>query len=163
NAMSVMNTVTYLLTTAVAALMVGLVRAGVLATPDHQLWFLVLVVALGAALAWRLLFTQTLELVLEWVLWPVYRIRAHGPGAGCVLIFPEAILRRKEDQLLRQFGQGVWHILRAVPDTPVVVFWIEGGWGSFASYKGGPPMKNKRLDWWRRIDLAVTEPQVLDP
>jgi len=82
---------------------------------------------------------------------------------GCVLVFPEAILRRKEELLLRQFGRGVWHILRAVPETPVVVCWIEGGWGSYTSYKDGPPMTNKGLDWWRPIDIAVTEPQILEP
>jgi hypothetical protein len=60
------------------------------------------------------------------------------------------------------FGQGVWHILRELPQTPVVVCWIEGGWGSFASYRGGPPMKHKSLDWRRRIDIAVAEPRVLD-
>ena len=40
NAMSVMNTAIYLLTTAVAALMIGLFQAGILPTPQHQLWFL---------------------------------------------------------------------------------------------------------------------------
>jgi 1-acyl-sn-glycerol-3-phosphate acyltransferase len=83
-------------------------------------------------------------------------------GGGCVLLFPEGQLRRQEDQLLMPFGQGVWHILRELPQTPVVVCWIEGGWGSFASYRGGPPMKHKSLDWRRRIDIAVSEPRVLD-
>src|SRR5262249_4936045 len=27
----------------------------------------------------------------------------------------------------------------------------------------GPPTKNKRLDWWRRIDIGISEPQVLEP
>jgi 1-acyl-sn-glycerol-3-phosphate acyltransferase len=82
--------------------------------------------------------------------------------SGCVLLFPEGSLRRKEEQLLMPFGQGVWHILRELPQTPVVVCWIEGGWGSFASYRGGPPMKHKALNWRRRIDIAVAEPRVLD-
>ena len=82
---------------------------------------------------------------------------------GCVLLFPEGGLRKREETLLGPFGQGVWHILKAAPETPVVVCWIEGGWGSFASYRGGPPMKNKRLDWRRTIDVAVAEPRVLDP
>jgi 1-acyl-sn-glycerol-3-phosphate acyltransferase len=81
---------------------------------------------------------------------------------GCILLFPEGILRRKEEQLLMPFGQGVWHILSELPQTPVVVCWIEGGWGSFASYRGGPPMKQKSLDWRRPIDIAVAEPRVLD-
>jgi 1-acyl-sn-glycerol-3-phosphate acyltransferase len=75
----------------------------------------------------------------------------------CVVIFPEGQLRKTDGELLRQFGQGVWHILREVPKTPVVVLWIEGGWGSFCSYKNGPPTKNKRFDWWRHIDIGVSE------
>lgn len=82
---------------------------------------------------------------------------------GCLLVFPEALLRRKEEQLLRNFGRGVWHVLRELPEVPVVVCWIEGGWGSYASYKGGPPFTNKRMDWRRRIDVGIAEPQVIPP
>jgi 1-acyl-sn-glycerol-3-phosphate acyltransferase len=243
NAMSVMNTVISMMTALIALLMLALAQADILAGAQAQLWFVVALVAGGALLAWWLLLPQALEQFVEWVIWPMYRIRTHGPGAdqlpergplllianhssyfdpfwiakilprkltpmmtsdfydlpgirwvmsrvvrairverkrfrreapelreainvlrggGCVCLFPESFLRRTEEMLLRQFGQGVWHILRALPDTPVVVFWIEGGWGSYASYKGGKPMKGKRLDWWRHIDIAVTEPQVLD-
>jgi 1-acyl-sn-glycerol-3-phosphate acyltransferase len=81
---------------------------------------------------------------------------------GCVLIFPEALLRRREDQPLRLFGQGVWRILHELPQTPVLVCWIEGGWGSFTSYFNGPPLHGKWLDWRRRIDIAVETPHVLD-
>jgi 1-acyl-sn-glycerol-3-phosphate acyltransferase len=81
---------------------------------------------------------------------------------GCVLIFPEAQLRRREDQLLRMFGQGVWRILQEVPQTPVLACWIEGGWGSFTSYLNGPPLRGKRLDWRRRIEIAFDTPHVLD-
>ena len=81
----------------------------------------------------------------------------------CVIIFPEGSLRRDEARPLRQFGQGVWHILQERPQTPVIVCWIEGGWGSFCSYYNGPPTKNKRLDWLRRIEVVVGEPQVLAP
>jgi 1-acyl-sn-glycerol-3-phosphate acyltransferase len=80
---------------------------------------------------------------------------------GCVLLFPEAMLRRREDRLLRQFGQGVWHILREVPGTPVLVCWIEGGWGSLTSYRGGPPFTNKPLDWRRPIYVVLGVPEVL--
>jgi 1-acyl-sn-glycerol-3-phosphate acyltransferase/MFS family permease len=81
----------------------------------------------------------------------------------CLLIFPEARLRRNEEPMLRPFGQGVWHILREQPDTPVVVCWIEGSWGSYLSYCHGPPFTNKRPDFRRRIDIAFAEPKVLDP
>jgi 1-acyl-sn-glycerol-3-phosphate acyltransferase len=244
NAMSVMNTVIYVLTTLLALLMVSLIGGGLLTTPLAQLGFLALLTGAGAALAWYLLFRNVLEQILEILLAPVYRIRAHGPGASliptrgpvlivanhssyvdpiwlgkvvprfltpmmtsrffdlpilhwlmvrvvhtirvqvtsfrreapeldeaiavlrrgdCLLIFPEGMLRRKEDQLLRPFGRGAWHVLKECPDTPVVVCWIEGGWRSWASYYNGPPMKNKPLDWWWRIDIAVAEPRVLDP
>lgn len=80
-----------------------------------------------------------------------------------VVIFPEGMLRRREDVLVRPFGQGVWRILRQRPLTPVVVCWIEGGWGSYTSFRGGPPATNKRLDWRRPIQVAVSAPQLLDP
>ena len=78
-----------------------------------------------------------------------------------VVIFPEASLRKSEDRPLRRFGQGVFHILSERPHTPVVVCWIEGNWGSFFSYYQGPPTKNKRMDFWRPIDIAVSEPMLL--
>jgi hypothetical protein len=53
--------------------------------------------------------------------------------------------------------------LRERPHTPVMPCWIEGNWGTFVSYKGGPPTKNKKMDFWRRIDVATDEPRVLDP
>jgi len=84
-------------------------------------------------------------------------------GGGCVLLFPEGTLRKREDRPLLPLGQGVWHILKELPQTPIVVCWIEGGWGSFTSYKGGLPMKNKRPDFRRRIDIYVSEPRVADP
>lgn len=79
-----------------------------------------------------------------------------------LLVFPEGQLRRKEERPLRLFGQGVWHILRERPDTPVIVCWIEGNWGSYFSYRNGPPTKNKRIDIRRPIDIAVGPAQVLD-
>src|SRR5205823_5497021 len=81
----------------------------------------------------------------------------------CVVVFPEGRMRRRDDQLLHRFGQGIWLILRERPNTPVVPCWIEGGWGSYFSYRGGPPTRNKRFDRWRRIDVAVSEPRVLEP
>ncbi len=78
-----------------------------------------------------------------------------------VVIFPEGYLRRKEDQLLRRFGQGVWQVLRDRPETPVVACWIEGAWGSFASYRGGPPTKNKRPDVRRPIGVGLSAPETV--
>jgi len=82
---------------------------------------------------------------------------------GCVVIFPEGAMRRRASLPLRKFGQGVWHILSERPQTPVVVCWIEGGWGSFFSYCNGQPTKNKRMDIRRRIDVAVGTARVLSP
>jgi 1-acyl-sn-glycerol-3-phosphate acyltransferase len=244
NGMAVMNTAIYVLTTALALLLTGLIRSGLLHTPAAQLGLLSILAGAGAIVAWRLLFPQAVEQILEVLLTPMYRIRTHGPGldqtprsgpllivanhaayldpfwlckivprkvtpmmtsffydrpfirwsmvhivgairvpevrfrreapelrdaiavlrrGGCVLIFPEAQLRRREDQLLRMFGQGVWRILQEVPQTPVLACWIEGGWGSFTSYFTGPPLYGKRLDWRRHIDIALETPRVLDP
>jgi 1-acyl-sn-glycerol-3-phosphate acyltransferase len=88
-------------------------------------------------------------------------IAALDRGEG-VLIFPEGQVRRRADQPLRPFARGIWHVLKERPATPVLVCWVEGGWGSFASYAGGPPLKNKRLDWRRPIGVAMAAPQVLD-
>jgi 1-acyl-sn-glycerol-3-phosphate acyltransferase len=82
---------------------------------------------------------------------------------ACVVLFPEGYLRRKEEQPIRRFGRGVWQILRDRPDTPVFACWIDGNWGSYFSYKGGPPTKNKRFDFFQRIRIAVTGPIKVDP
>ncbi|MBX9680852.1 MAG: MFS transporter [Gemmataceae bacterium] len=81
----------------------------------------------------------------------------------CLMIFPEGALRRKDEAPLRRFGQGVAHILRERPTTPIVPCWIEGNWGSFFSYKNGPPTKNKRFDFRRRIEIVVGEPIQMKP
>ncbi len=104
------------------------------------------------------------------VLWCTYRreapelndaVRRLDRGE-CVLIFPEGWLARRPGRL-RRFGQGAWRILRARPNTPVVCCWIEGGWGSFTSHAGGPPLRNKRPDFRRPIDVGVSPPTTLDP
>ncbi|MBA4066830.1 MAG: hypothetical protein C0501_24605 [Isosphaera sp.] len=74
----------------------------------------------------------------------------------CVVVFPEGYLRRTEDRPLRRFGQGVWQILKARPGTPVYACWVDGGWGSYTSYRGGPPTKGKRPDFRRRIGVGVS-------
>jgi 1-acyl-sn-glycerol-3-phosphate acyltransferase len=81
----------------------------------------------------------------------------------CLVVFPEGMLRRREDQGIRPFGRGVWHLLQQRPQTPVIVCWIEGGWGSYTSYRHGRPTTGKRMDFWRRITIAISAPQILDP
>ncbi len=212
--------------------------------PDLGLngWLLSGVAAMGCAVAWWRLNREVIELFMEFLLSPFYRIRGYGPGlrqcprrgpllivanhsswfdpvwlgkviprrltpmmtssfydlpvlkwvmvyvvrairvqdstyrreapelqvaisaldrGECVVIFPEGMLRRRDDRLVKQFGQGVWHILNQRPSTPVMVCWIEGGWGSYMSYYGGPPLVNKRMDWWRPIKIAASEPETL--
>jgi 1-acyl-sn-glycerol-3-phosphate acyltransferase len=79
-----------------------------------------------------------------------------------VMIFPEGWLRRKEERVLRRFGQGIYQMLREKPNTPLIACWIEGGWGSFMSFFNGPPMTNKKLDCRRPIDIGVSEPIFLN-
>lgn len=81
----------------------------------------------------------------------------------CVVIFPEGFLRRSEEVPLRRFGRGVWHILKDRPQTPVVACWIEGGWGSYFSFKDGPPTKNKPKEYRRLIRLGYSAPIVVPP
>jgi 1-acyl-sn-glycerol-3-phosphate acyltransferase len=89
-------------------------------------------------------------------------VRVLDQGGG-VALWPEGWLRRRPEPSLRKFGQGVWRILRERPTTPVVVCWVEGGYGSYTSYFKGKPTQNKRPDFWRRIDVAVAEPVVVPP
>jgi 1-acyl-sn-glycerol-3-phosphate acyltransferase len=218
-------------------------QEGVLSSRE-QLTVLAVLIGVGTAGLWCSYYHPALEQILEMLIWPVFRIRAYGPGVSqmpehgplvvianhtawfdpiwlgkviprkitpmmtsrfydipvlrwimahvvhairvqisryrrevpelgeaiaaldrgeCVVVFPEGFMRRREDRPLRRFGQGVWHILSKRPATPVVVCWIEGGWGSYFSYAGGPPTKNKRFDFWRRIQVAMEAPQTLDP
>lgn len=81
----------------------------------------------------------------------------------CLVIFPEGNLRRDDSKQLRRFGQGIWHILRERPFTPVVPCWIEGNWGSFFSHWHGPPMRHKPPDFWRRITIMMAEPVLVPP
>ena len=80
----------------------------------------------------------------------------------CVMLFPEGFLRRKEEVPLRRFGQGIWQLLQARPDTPVIACWIENTWGSLCSFgNGAPPLKNKKLDVRRPVGVAVSSPQTV--
>ena len=212
--------------------------------PEQQFRLLAALAVLAAFWTWWTFFRESLELVLEVMLLPLYRIRGHGPGLAafpptgpliiianhsawfdpvwlakvlprrlipmmtsvfydlpvmrwlmvhvahairvqastfrrevpelkdaiavldrgeCLVIFPEGAMRKSAEQPLRPFGQGVWHIVRERPNTPIVLCWIEGGWGSYFSYCNGQPTKNKPFDFRRRIDVAVTPPRVLSP
>jgi 1-acyl-sn-glycerol-3-phosphate acyltransferase len=243
NALAVSNTANYLAAIVLALPIFGLARLQLLDVTG-LIWLVAGLAALAALAAWWLLYRDFLELFIEFLIWPVYRIRDHGPGledfpsrgpaivvanhsawldpvwlakvlprrltpmmtsvfydmpvlrwlmirvvhairveasefrreapelkqaidaldrGECLVIFPEGRMRRRDDQLLQRFGQGVWHILRERPATPVVACWIEGGWGSCFSYFGGPPLTKKKWDFWRHIDVAVSEPRVLDP
>jgi 1-acyl-sn-glycerol-3-phosphate acyltransferase len=243
NALAIKNAAEYLSIAMIAGVLTALAYAEMLGSAG-QFWLLAGLAIPGAAAAWYWLGRNILEQLLEWAIWPCYRIRGHGPGfvhfpargpvlvvsnhtgwfdpiwlgkviprkmtpmmtsafydlpvlhwlmknlvgairvqaatfrreapelgeaiqvldkGGCVVLFPEGACRRSEERPLRPFGQGVWHILHERPETPVVVCWIEGGWGSYWSYAGGPPTRNKRMDWWRHIAIAAGEPEVLKP
>ncbi len=85
-------------------------------------------------------------------------IRALDDGK-CLMIFPESYLRRREEMPLRRFGRGIWEILKARPDTPIVCCWIEGAWGSYSSHWNGPPTQNKPKEPGRRtITIGISEP-----
>jgi 1-acyl-sn-glycerol-3-phosphate acyltransferase len=242
NGMAVRTLADYVAMATLSVLLYALAHYGLLDTRG-QFWFVTALAAAGALLGWWLFYREGLELVVEALMWPLYRIRSHGPGKDhfpregpvlvisnhsawvdplflakvvprriiammtsqfydlkplrwffknvvrairvqastyrreapelkkaieeldqgeCVVIFPEGAMRRRENQPLRQFGQGVWHLLKERPKTPVVVCWIEGNWGCYFSYWNGPPTANKRLDFWRRIRVAINAPFVID-
>jgi 1-acyl-sn-glycerol-3-phosphate acyltransferase len=79
----------------------------------------------------------------------------------CLILFPEGFLRRKDDVPLRRFGRGIWEILKARPETPVVCCWIEGAWGSYSSHWNGPPGKNKPKEGRRTIRIGMSEPMTV--
>ncbi len=80
NGMAVMNALIYLLTIVLALLLVLAIRLGLLPKPSAQLLLLTGLAGLGTVLAWAYLFPRVVEQVTEWGLWPMYRIRIHGPG-----------------------------------------------------------------------------------
>jgi 1-acyl-sn-glycerol-3-phosphate acyltransferase len=243
NGVALGNTIAYLLGGMIAIGYFQITRAW-LARLDWDVGFALGLIFCGVGLAWTAYFRKTLDWLVEIAIWPVYRIRAYGPGRNgmpltgpvlvvanhsswfdpiwiakvvprrvrpmmtsrfydlrglrwlmihvvgairvqlstyrreapeldqaialldqgeCVLMFPEGRMRRTAELPLRNFGQGVWHILSQRPATPVVVCWIEGGWGSYFSYAGGPPTKNKRFDFWRSILIGIEAPQLIDP
>jgi 1-acyl-sn-glycerol-3-phosphate acyltransferase len=243
NALAVSNTANYLMVILLALPIYALTQSQFM-TGNGQVWLIALLAAVGAIVAGLVYFREILELLTEFLIWPLYRIRGYGPGLDdfplqgpvlvvanhsawvdpvwiakvlprritpmmtslfydkpilcwlmvnvvhairveasefrreapelrqavaaldrgeCVVVFPEGRMRRRDDQLLHRFGQGIWLILRERPNTPVVPCWIEGGWGSYFSYRGGPPTCNKRFDRWRRIEVAVSEPRVIEP
>ena len=82
----------------------------------------------------------------------------HGEN---LIIFPEGWLRRREDTPLHRFAQGVYRILSQLPQTPILPCWIETSWGSYLSYKNGPPAKNKPFDWFYKIVIAYGEPEIV--
>ncbi|HEV3204848.1 MAG TPA: MFS transporter [Gemmataceae bacterium] len=228
----------------VMALMIGGLAGFQILSPTGQMFLVAGLTTVGMLVAWKILYRESIEQVMEIILWPIYRMRGFGPGLAscprtgpvlvvanhsswfdplflakviprriipmmtsvffdlpvmkwlmvnvvhairvadspyrrevpelqqaiaaldrgeCVIIFPEGRLRRKPEQFLRKFGQGAWHILRERPHTPVVICWIEGGWGSYFSYWNGPPTQNKRMDCWRHMDIAVKNPEILSP
>jgi 1-acyl-sn-glycerol-3-phosphate acyltransferase len=103
---------------------------------------------------------------------PDVRIRKEAPElkeaiaaldrGECVVVFPEGWLRRKDEQELRRFGRGIWQILKARPNVPIMPCWIEGGWGSMVSHKNGPPLKKKKWDFRRPIRIAMGALVTLD-
>jgi 1-acyl-sn-glycerol-3-phosphate acyltransferase len=241
NGMAVRNLADYVSMAVLATLLYVLAHFRILSV-GQQFWLVAVLAGLGCTAIWWVFLCQALEQLTEWAIWPIYRIRGHGPGLPLfpaqgpvlvvanhsawfdplylakvlprrlimmmtsqfydlpglrhvfrlvqairvqvsayrrdvpelaeaiaaldrgegVVIFPEGAMRRREVRPLKLFGQGVWHILHERPNTPVVVCWIEGGWGSYTSYWKGRPTVNKRFDFWRRIDVAVSEPQILD-
>jgi 1-acyl-sn-glycerol-3-phosphate acyltransferase len=93
NGMAVMNTAIHLGTTTLAGGMFLLVSSELIGPALTQLALLVILAAMGALLAWRWLARESVEQVLQLIIWPMYRVRPCGPGLslfprqGPVLVF----------------------------------------------------------------------------
>jgi 1-acyl-sn-glycerol-3-phosphate acyltransferase len=243
NAMAISNTANYLMVIVLALPLYGLAQEGLLSALG-QIWLIAALAGAVSLVAGWVFFREVLELLIEFLIWPLYRIQGCGPGLDdfpkegpllvvvnhsswldpvwlakilprrmipmmtsvfydkpflcwlmvhvvhairvqasefrkeapelkeavaaldrgeCVIVFPEGRMRRRDDQFLHRFGQGIWHILLERPIVPVIPCWIEGGWGSYFSYRNGPPMVNKRFDFWRLIQVGVSEPGIIQP
>jgi 1-acyl-sn-glycerol-3-phosphate acyltransferase len=241
NALAVSNTANYFMVIVLAVPIFLLTQARIM-TGIGQVWLIAVLAGGGALIAGWLFFREVLELLIEFMIWPLYRIKGRGPGlydfplrgpllvvvnhsswldpvwlakvlprrmtpmmtslfydkpilrwlmvrvvhairveasefrreapelqeavaaldrGECVVVFPEGRMRRRDDQPLNRFGQGIWHILHERPGIPVIPCWIEGGWGSYFSYRDGPPTTNKRFDRWRLIEVAVADPEII--
>jgi 1-acyl-sn-glycerol-3-phosphate acyltransferase len=241
NALAVSNTANYLMVIVLALPLYGLAQLQMM-TGIGQVWLIAALAGVVSLIAGRTYFREILELLIEIMIWPLYRIRGTGSGledfpsqgpllvvvnhsawldpvwlakvlprrltpmmtslfydkpilrwlmvrvvhairveasefrreapelreaiaaldrGECVVVFPEGRMRRRDNQILHRFGQGIWHILLAHPNVPVLPCWIEGGWGSYFSYCNGPPTRNKRFDRWRHINVSVSPPEII--
>jgi 1-acyl-sn-glycerol-3-phosphate acyltransferase len=241
NAMAFSNAANCLMVIVLAIFIYGLNQAQIF-TAAGQIWLIAALAACAAVTTGCLYFREFLELLTEFMIWPLYSIKGRGPGLDdfpmqgpllivanhsawldpvwlakvlprrltpmmtsifydkpilrwlmvrvvhairveasafrreapelqeainaldrgeCVVVFPEGRMRRRESQFLHRFGQGIWHILRERPSTPVIPCWIHGGWGSYFSYYNGPPTTNKRFDLMRRIEVSVSNAEMI--
>jgi 1-acyl-sn-glycerol-3-phosphate acyltransferase len=79
NGMAVRYLTDYLAMAAVSGTLFGLARAGWVSA-TQQLLLVAALASAAAVIGWRCLFRETVEQLLEFLLWPFYRIRGHGPG-----------------------------------------------------------------------------------
>jgi 1-acyl-sn-glycerol-3-phosphate acyltransferase len=79
NAMAIRNLTDYLLMTAISVLLFGLASAQVVSAAG-QMWLIVLLAGIATVLAWRAVYRETMELIIEIGLLPFYRIKARGDG-----------------------------------------------------------------------------------
>src|SRR5262249_54261092 len=79
NGMALMNAANHIAMTALAVLLFNLAWLRIVSAAG-QIGMLAGLAALGVLLAWWALLRESMEQILEILLWPLYRIRARGPG-----------------------------------------------------------------------------------
>ena len=79
NGMAVRNFADYLVTALAAGLFLRW-AVGPVGPHRRQLWLIAGFAALLTLLSWRLLLGPVFEQILEFVIWPIYRIKGFGPG-----------------------------------------------------------------------------------
>ncbi len=67
-------------------------------------------------------------------------------------VFPEGRLTR--DGEMNEFKTGIERILARTP-VPVIPLALQGLWGSFFSYRGGPVMRTRPKRFWSRVKLVA--------
>jgi 1-acyl-sn-glycerol-3-phosphate acyltransferase len=81
--MAVRNLFDYLMMTAISVLLFSLAREQIVSATG-QMWLMAGLALVAVVLAWKVLYREAVEQVMEVAIGPFYRIRGHGPGLDTI-------------------------------------------------------------------------------